>query len=46
MILLALSANTSFGGLPVLRKLLARDNCPPHVFALKADRSGRRAERA
>ncbi|MFD9404482.1 APC family permease [Streptomyces sp. NPDC060011] len=38
MILLALSANTSFGGLPVLLKLLARDNRLPHVFALKADR--------
>ncbi|MGA4847890.1 APC family permease [Streptomyces sp. G5(2025)] len=36
--LLALSANTSFGGLPVLLKLLARDNHLPHVFALKADR--------
>ncbi|MEU1598018.1 APC family permease [Streptomyces sp. NPDC005708] len=38
MILLALSANTSFGGLPVLLKLLARDNYLPHVFALKAER--------
>ncbi|WP_128430951.1 APC family permease [Streptomyces cyaneus] len=38
MILLALSANTSFGGLPVLLKLLARDNYLPHVFMLKADR--------
>ncbi|MFF7379175.1 APC family permease [Streptomyces massasporeus] len=38
VILLALSANTSFGGLPVLLKLLARDNYTPHVFALKADR--------
>ncbi|KOX22458.1 MULTISPECIES: APC family permease [unclassified Streptomyces] len=38
MVLLALSANTSFGGLPVLLKLLARDNCLPHVFGLKADR--------
>ncbi|MGW2486080.1 APC family permease [Streptomyces sp. NPDC001606] len=38
MTLLALSANTSFGGLPVLLKLLARDNYVPHVFALKADR--------
>lgn len=38
MILLALSANTSFGGLPVLLKLLARDNYLPHVFLLKADR--------
>lgn len=38
MILPVLSANTSFGGLPVLLKLLARDNRLPHVFALKADR--------
>ncbi|MFI9718412.1 APC family permease [Streptomyces sp. NPDC052396] len=38
MILLALAANTSFGGLPVLMSLLARDNYLPHVFALKADR--------
>jgi amino acid transporter len=38
MILLALSANTSFSGLPVLLKLLARDNYLPHVFMLKADR--------
>ncbi|WP_371529310.1 APC family permease [Streptomyces sp. NBC_01283] len=38
MILLALSANTSFGGLPVLMGLLARDNYLPHVFGLKADR--------
>ncbi|WP_028810536.1 APC family permease [Streptomyces flavidovirens] len=38
MALLALSANTSFGGLPVLLKLLARDNYLPHVFGLKADR--------
>ncbi|MER8236591.1 APC family permease [Streptomyces sp. NPDC094049] len=38
MVLLALSANTSFGGLPVLLKLLARDDHVPHVFGLKADR--------
>ncbi|WP_405527431.1 APC family permease [Streptomyces avidinii] len=38
MVLLALAANTSFGGLPVLMSLLARDNYLPHVFALKADR--------
>lgn len=38
MILLALAANTSFGGLPVLMSLLARDNYLPHVFSLKADR--------
>ncbi|MFJ7900273.1 APC family permease [Streptomyces sp. NPDC096198] len=38
MVLLALAANTSFGGLPVLASLLARDNCLPHVFWLRADR--------
>ncbi|MBC3991279.1 APC family permease [Streptomyces sp. AC563] len=38
MTLLALSANTSFGGLPVLLKLLARDHYLPHVFGLRADR--------
>jgi amino acid transporter len=38
MVLLALAANTSFGGLPVLAALLAKDNFLPHVFALRADR--------
>ncbi len=38
MVLLALAANTSFGGLPVLASLLARDNFLPHLFFLKADR--------
>ncbi|MFK0262594.1 APC family permease [Streptomyces angustmyceticus] len=38
MVLLALAANTSFGGLPVLMGLLARDHYLPHVFGLKADR--------
>ncbi|MFE6838531.1 APC family permease [Streptomyces sp. NPDC057705] len=38
MVLLALAASTSYGGLPVLMSLLARDNHLPHVFALKADR--------
>lgn len=38
MVLLALAANTSFGGLPVLMSLLARDHYLPHVFGLKADR--------
>src|SRR5580700_7480913 len=38
MVLLALAANTSFGGLPVLASLLARDNNLPHLFRLKADR--------
>ena len=37
-VLLALAANTSFGGLPVLASLLARDNFLPHLFFLKADR--------
>jgi amino acid transporter len=38
LVLLALAANTSFGGLPVLASLLARDNFLPHLFALRADR--------
>ncbi len=37
-IVLALAANTSFGGLPVLASLLARDNYLPHLFALRGDR--------
>jgi amino acid transporter len=37
-ILLALAANTSFGGLPVLASLLASDNFLPHLFFLKAQR--------
>jgi hypothetical protein len=37
-VLLGLAANTSFGGLPVLASLLARDNFLPHLFFLKADR--------
>jgi len=37
-ILLALAANTSFGGLPALARLLATDHYLPHVFALRADR--------
>jgi amino acid transporter len=37
MVLLALAANTSFGGLPVLAALLARDNYLPHMFGLRAD---------
>ncbi|AGM05864.1 APC family permease [Amycolatopsis keratiniphila] len=36
--LLALAANTSFGGLPVLAQLLAKHNKLPHVFALRAER--------
>jgi amino acid transporter len=38
LVLLALAANTSFGGLPVLSALLARDNFLPHMFGLRADR--------
>jgi amino acid transporter len=38
MVLLALAANTSFGGLPVLASLLAKDNFLPHMFGLRADR--------
>ncbi len=38
MVLLALAANTSFGGLPVLTALLAKDNFLPHMFGLRADR--------
>jgi hypothetical protein len=37
-VLLALAANTSFGGLPVLASLLATDNFLPHLFFLKAAR--------
>jgi amino acid transporter len=37
-VILALAANTSFGGFPVLVSLLARDNMVPHVFGLRGDR--------
>jgi hypothetical protein len=37
-IVLALAANTSFGGLPVLASLLAKHNYLPHLFALRDDR--------
>ena len=37
-VLLALAANTSFGGLPVLASLLATDNYLPHLFFLRAQR--------
>ena len=37
-IVLALAANTSFGGLPVLASLVARDNYLPHLFTLRGDR--------
>ncbi|MFI6685283.1 APC family permease [Streptomyces sp. NPDC050485] len=35
---LAFAANTSFGGLPVLMSLLARDHRLPHLFGLRAER--------
>ncbi|HET9104713.1 MAG TPA: APC family permease [Solirubrobacteraceae bacterium] len=35
---LGLAANTSFGGLPVLLSLLARDHRLPHAFYLRAER--------
>ena len=35
---LALAANTSFGGLPVLASLLARDHYLPHLFRVRGDR--------
>jgi amino acid transporter len=37
-LVLGLAANTSFGGLPVLMSLLARDNRLPHVFYLRAEK--------
>jgi amino acid transporter len=35
---LGLAANTSFGGLPVLTSILARDHRLPHAFYLRAER--------
>jgi amino acid transporter len=35
---LGLAANTSFGGLPVLASLLARDHYLPHAFSIRGDR--------
>ncbi len=35
---LAFAANTSFGGLPVLMSLLARDHRLPHMFYLRAEK--------
>ncbi|MCX4590107.1 APC family permease [Streptomyces sp. NBC_01549] len=35
---LAFAANTSFGGLPVLMSLLAKDHRLPHLFGLRAER--------
>ena len=37
-LVLALAANTSFGGLPVLTSLLARDNYLPHFFEVRDSR--------
>jgi amino acid transporter len=37
-LVLALAANTSFGGLPILGSVVAGDNRLPHVFALRGDR--------
>ncbi len=37
-LVLGLAANTSFGGLPVLMSLLARDHRLPHAFYLRAER--------
>lgn len=38
LVLVALAANTSFGGMPVLARLLANDNFLPHLFGLRAER--------
>ncbi|TLF79712.1 APC family permease [Nocardia cyriacigeorgica] len=38
VVLLALAANTSYGGLPTLTRLLADDNCLPHRFAVSSPR--------
>jgi amino acid transporter len=38
ILVLALAANTSFGGLPVLTSLLARDRYLPHLFGLRDSR--------
>jgi len=38
VILLALAANTSFGGLPVLSQLLAKDHFLPHILKLRGQR--------
>ena len=37
-LVLALAANTSFGGLPVLMSLLSDDDRLPHLFGLRAER--------
>jgi len=38
VLVLGCAANTSFGGLPVLLQLLAKDNRLPHLFALRFER--------
>ncbi|RMI30697.1 APC family permease [Nocardia stercoris] len=38
VLLLAMAANTSYGGLPTLTKILADDNCLPHRFAVTSPR--------
>lgn len=37
-LILGFAANTSFGGLPVLMSLLAKDDRMPHLFALRAEK--------
>ncbi len=37
-VVLGMAANTSFGGLPILASLLARDNYLPHLFSMRGDR--------
>src|SRR5271156_3581574 len=37
-LVLAFAANPSFGGLPVLMQLLAKDHRLPHMFALRAEK--------
>lgn len=37
-VVLGLAANTSFGGLPLLASILARDHYVPHIFAVRGDR--------
>jgi amino acid transporter len=37
-LVLAFAANTSFGGLPVLLQVLAKDHRLPHMFALRAEK--------
>jgi len=39
-VVLGLAANPSFGGLPLLASILARDGYLPHVFAMWGDRLG------